>query len=130
MAEITERIVAPASSGGMRAFRRAWAFGKEAPLLPMVILMSVVFLAVFADVLPLHDPEVSVKDKTTGIPVQGTMPPAWMDGGTWRMPLGTDFQSRDILSRVIYGARVSLIIGLVGTLAAGAIGVVLGMLAG
>ena len=130
MAEITERIAAPQGAGLIRAARKALAFGKEAPLLPMVILMSVVFLAAFADILPLHDPEVSVKDKDTGIPVAGTMPPAWMDGGTWRMPLGTDFQSRDILSRVIYGARVSLIIGLVGTFAAGAIGVTLGMLAG
>jgi peptide/nickel transport system permease protein len=108
----------------------AWAFIKEAPMLPTLILASVVFLAVFADLLPLHDPEVSVKDLETGYPVAGTLPPAWMEGGTWRMPLGTDFQSRDILSRVIYGSRVSLIVGLVGTLAAGVIGVTLGLLAG
>ena len=99
-------------------------------MLPTLILVSVVFLAVFADLLPLHDPEVSVKDLETGYPVAGTLPPAWMEGGTWRMPLGTDFQSRDILSRVIYGSRVSLIVGLVGTLAAGVIGVTLGLLAG
>ena len=99
-------------------------------MLPTLILASVVFLAVFADLLPLHDPEVSVKDLETGCPVAGTLPPAWMEGGTWRMPLGTDFQSRDILSRVIYGSRVSLIVGLVGTLAAGVIGVTLGLLAG
>ncbi len=99
-------------------------------MLPTLILASVVFLAVFADLLPLHDPEVSVKDLETGYPVAGTLPPAWMEGGTWRMPLGTDFQSRDILSRVIYGSRVSLIVGLVGTLAAGVIGVTLGLLAG
>jgi len=80
MADITESIAAPEGLGLMGAARRAWAFGKEAPLLPMVILFSVVFLAVFADLLPLHDPEVSVKDKTTGIPVAGTLPPAWMDG--------------------------------------------------
>ena len=99
-------------------------------MLPTLILASVVFLAVFADLFPLHDPEVSVKDLETGYPVAGTLPPAWMEGGTWRMPLGTDFQSRDILSRVIYGSRVSLIVGLVGTLAAGVIGVTLGLLAG
>jgi|TARA_B100000809_G_scaffold113466_1_gene111989 peptide/nickel transport system permease protein len=114
----------------LRILLNAWAFIKEAPMLPTLILASVVFLAVFADLLPLHDPEVSVKDLETGYPVAGTLPPAWMEGGTWRMPLGTDFQSRDILSRVIYGSRVSLIVGLVGTLAAGVIGVTLGLLAG
>ena len=114
----------------LRILLNAGAFIKEAPMLPTLILASVVFLAVFADLLPLHDPEVSVKDLETGYPVAGTLPPAWMEGGTWRMPLGTDFQSRDILSRVIYGSRVSLIVGLVGTLAAGVIGGTLGLLAG
>ncbi len=130
MANLTQTVARPAGSSVTQTARKSWAFAREAPLLPMIILASIFFLAIFADVLPLHDPEVSVKDKITGRPVEGTMPPAWMDGGTWRMPLGTDFQSRDILSRVIYGARVSLIVGLVGTLAAGAIGTVLGMLAG
>lgn len=130
MANLTQTVAHPAGSAITQNARRGWAFAKEAPLLPTAILASVLFLAIFADLLPLHDPEVSVKDKVTGVPVKGTMPPGWMDGGTWRMPLGTDFQSRDILSRVIYGARVSLIIGLVGTLAAGAVGVVLGTLAG
>ena len=46
------------------------------------------------------------------------------------MPLGTDFQSRDILSRLIYGARVSLFVGLMGTLVAGSIGTALGILSG
>ena len=130
MANVSSTVARPAGATITHTARRGWAFAREAPLLPMMILASIFFLAIFADVLPLHDPEVSVKDKVTGIPVKGVMPPAWMDGGTWRMPLGTDFQSRDILSRVIYGARVSLIVGLVGTLAAGAIGTVLGMLAG
>ncbi|PKB68945.1 MAG: peptide ABC transporter permease [SAR202 cluster bacterium Io17-Chloro-G4] len=130
MANVPQTVASPVGSPIAQTARKGWAFAREAPLLPMVILASILFLAIFADLLPLHDPEVSVKDKLTGRPVAGTLPPAWMDGGTWRMPLGTDFQSRDILSRVIYGARVSLIVGLVGTLAAGAIGTVLGMLAG
>lgn len=130
MAQSTTDIARPASAGIWVTARKGWAFAREAPLLPMIILASILFLAAFADLLPLHDPEVSVKDKITGQAVKGVMPPVWMDGGTWRMPLGTDFQSRDILSRVIYGARVSLIVGLVGTLAAGTIGVMLGLMAG
>jgi peptide/nickel transport system permease protein len=53
-----------------------------------------------------------------------------MEGGSVATPLGTDFQSRDILSRLIYGARVSLIVGLMGTLVAGSIGTALGILSG
>jgi peptide/nickel transport system permease protein len=57
-------------------------------------------------------------------------PPFWMDGGSVTAPLGTDFQGRDILSRLIYGARVSLIVGLMGTLVAGSIGTAMGILSG
>src|SRR5436309_10287556 len=53
-----------------------------------------------------------------------------MEGGSLATPLGTDFQGRDILSRLIYGARVSLIVGLMGTLVAGGIGTALGIVSG
>ena len=53
-----------------------------------------------------------------------------MEGGSTATLLGTDFQGRDILSRLIYGARVSLIVGLMGTLVAGGIGTAMGILSG
>src|SRR5215813_3336390 len=53
-----------------------------------------------------------------------------MEGGSLSTPLGTDFHSRDIPSRLLYGARVSLLVGGVGTLVAGALGTLLGILAG
>jgi peptide/nickel transport system permease protein len=95
----------------------------------MLIILGVIFVAIFANVLAPHDPEVSVKDPVTGRPVENNAPPFWMEGGSTRTPLGTDFHSRDILSRLIHGARVSLIVGLIGTLAAGVIGTALGILA-
>jgi len=58
------------------------------------------------------------------------VPPFWARGGTLDTPLGTDFLGRDVLSRLMYGARISLIVALTGTLFAGAIGTVLGVLAG
>ncbi len=56
-------------------------------------------------------------------------PPVWLDGA-WDHPLGTDGLGRDLLSRIIAGARVSLLIGLTATLVSGAIGVTLGLMAG
>jgi peptide/nickel transport system permease protein len=57
-------------------------------------------------------------------------PPAWLAGGEWRFPLGTDGQGRDMLAAIIYGARVSVFIGIVAMLMACAIGTTLGLIAG
>src|SRR5919109_3637902 len=97
---------------------------REAPLLAVLILTGLIVVAVFADVIAPHDPT---------LPVQGAKfyaPPFWMEGGKLHTPLGTDFQARDVLSRLIFGARVSLLVGLMGTLVAGGLGTALGILAG
>lgn len=97
---------------------------REAPLVPLAILGGLVLVAVFADVIAPHDPT---------LPVEGAGifdPPFWMEGGSSATLLGTDFQGRDVLSRLVFGARVSLIVGLMGTVVAGAIGTALGILAG
>jgi peptide/nickel transport system permease protein len=109
--------------------RKVKAFLRDMPLGPLLIISVVVLVAIFADVLAPHDPEVSVKT-ASGRPVQSYLPPFWMQGGSLSAPLGTDFHSRDILSRLLYGARVSLLVGIIGTLVAGAIGTTLGILAG
>src|SRR5579872_5080464 len=90
--------------------------GKDLPLLPLAILVPFVFIAVFADVIAPYDPTE---------PIPGAKifePPFWSQGGNLHTLLGTDFQSRDVLSRLIFGARVSLIVGVVGTIVAGSIG--------
>jgi peptide/nickel transport system permease protein len=97
---------------------------REAPLLAVVILGGLVLVAVLADLIAPYDPT---------LPVQGAAvfdPPFWMEGGHMATPLGTDFLGRDILSRLIHGARVSLIVGIMGTLVAGGLGTALGILAG
>jgi len=87
------------------------------------IILLMVFLALFAPWLAPHDPYVQ------NLPMR-LLPPAWVDGGEWRYLLGTDHLGRDYLSRIIYGARISLAIG-VGAATVGAIiGVTLGLLAG
>src|SRR5467141_3724084 len=104
---------------------RDW-FGqiREWPVLPLAILVPFVLLAVFADYITPYDPTEPV----AGMKI--FTPPAWMQGGDIRVLLGTDFQGRDILSRLIFGARVSLIVGVTGTVVAGSIGTLLGVLAG
>ena len=97
---------------------------REAPLIAVVILGGLMFVALFAGLIAPHDPTLPVKG--AGI----FDPPFWMEGGRITTPLGTDFQGRDVLSRLIYGARVSLIVGLMGTLVAGGIGTAMGILAG
>jgi peptide/nickel transport system permease protein len=97
---------------------------REAPLVAVVILGGLMLLALLADFIAPHDPTVPVKG------AEMFAPPFWMEGGSLAAPLGTDFQSRDILSRLIYGARVSLIVGIMGTLVAGGIGTAMGILAG
>lgn len=58
------------------------------------------------------------------------LPPAWLAGGRWDYALGTDYLGRDILSRLIYGARVSLAVGFGGVFVACALGVSVGLIAG
>jgi len=57
-------------------------------------------------------------------------PPAWNDGGSWSYPLGTDNQGRDVLSAILYGARLSLVVGLSAVVIALLLGVTLGLVAG
>src|SRR5690349_8475319 len=96
----------------------------DLPLLPLVILVPFVLIAVFAGIIAPYDPTM---------PVPGAKifdPPVWSSGGSARALLGTDYQGRDVLSRLIFGARVSLIVGVTGTVVAGTIGTTLGILAG
>jgi peptide/nickel transport system permease protein len=97
---------------------------RDVPVVPTFILAALVLTAAFADVLAPYDPT---------LPIAGArifQPPIWMDGGSSNALLGTDFQGRDVLSRLIFGARVSLLVGIVGTVVAGGIGLVLGVASG
>jgi peptide/nickel transport system permease protein len=88
-----------------------------------VILLALVVVAVAAPLVAPHDP-------TAQHLMDRLMPPAWQKGGSWSHLLGTDALGRDLLSRIIYGSRISLLIGLTVTSIAGIFGTALGMLAG
>ncbi|NVM92768.1 ABC transporter permease [Variovorax sp. SG517] len=90
------------------------------------IALICVFCAVFAGWVSPHNP-FDLASLELG---DARLPPAWSAEGTSKYLLGTDDQGRDILSAVIYGARISLIVGLVSVVLSVAVGVVLGLLAG
>ena len=92
-------------------------------LLGGVVLLFIIIMALLAPILAPHDPYY--QDLSTRL-----TPPIWHEKGTWHHPLGTDNLGRDYLSRLMYGARISLIIGVAAMLIAGVIGTTMGVLAG
>ncbi len=95
----------------------------DLPIIPTTILAVVVIVAVFADLLAPHDPQV-------GNLTARFLPPFWQAGGVLSHPFGTDHLGRDVLSRLIFGARVSLVVGFTAVLVAGTIGTLLGIVSG
>ena len=89
----------------------------------LAVVIAVLLMAAFAPWLAPHPPNLTN-------PAAFLKPPAWQAGGDWTWPLGTDAIGRDILSRLIHGARLSLLIGLAVVTLAIVTGTVLGLLAG
>jgi ABC-type dipeptide/oligopeptide/nickel transport system permease subunit len=87
------------------------------------IVVGAVMVAVFAPLIAPHDPADADL-------LRRLQPPVWQDGGDWSYPLGCDGLGRDVLSRMIFGARVSLGVGFGVVAASTVIGTLLGMLAG
>ena len=96
---------------------------KGAPLIPLFIIAVFIISAIFADLLTFHDAyKVSLPDRL--------IPPFWQDGGTLSHPLGTDPLGRDVLTRIIYGTRVSIIIAGAALTIGGGFGTLVGLTAG
>ena len=92
-------------------------------IIGLLLFLVVVVAAIFSSQLSPYDP---LKQNLRN----NKMPPAWSAEGSWDHPFGTDNLGRDTLSRIIYGARVSLTVGFFGVLIAGGIGLVMGAIAG
>ncbi len=106
----------------LRANLRDFAANRTA-LVSAVVVLVVALMAIFAPWIAPHDPYQSNL-------LRRLQPPGWLPEGDWAYPLGCDALGRDILSRMIFGARVSMFIGLVVILVAVTIGTTLGLLAG
>jgi peptide/nickel transport system permease protein len=95
----------------------------KAGLLGVALIAALIFMALAAPLLAPYDP--AAQDLRARL-----KPPVWSAKGGWKHFLGTDHLGRDVLSRVIYGSRVSLLVGTAVVLIAGTFGVVMGLFAG
>jgi peptide/nickel transport system permease protein len=104
-----------------------WRFASlrigDFPIIPTAILVTLALLAIFANVVTPYDPEIG----TLG---DRFRPPFWQAGGSEAHLLGTDHLGRDVLSRLIFGARVSMVVGFTAVIFAGVVGTGLGILSG
>ena len=97
--------------------------GHQGMIIGSVIVVSVLLIALLAPLLAPHDPYQQDLLKRL-------VPPVWNNRGSWEHVLGTDHLGRDYLSRLIYGARISLLIGIGAALISGIIGTIMGVMAG
>jgi peptide/nickel transport system permease protein len=103
--------------------RAALAALRRAPLVPTVILGFLIAFAAFAPLIAPHDPiKIDI--------MANLAPPVWHEGGSSKYLLGTDKLGRDVLSRMIYGSRLSLSLSLIVIFLGGTSGVLLGMMSG
>ncbi|MDR5835164.1 MULTISPECIES: ABC transporter permease subunit [unclassified Caballeronia] len=128
MADIQNNLppqaITPPPSGRMVAAREFWAnFSRNrGAVVAGLIVLLLILVALFAPLIAPHSPIEQYRDYVK-------IPPAWLDGGNRMFLLGTDEAGRDILSRLMYGARLSFWIGFVSVVLALIPGIVLGLMA-
>ncbi|MBI0019809.1 ABC transporter permease subunit [Bartonella sp. W8097] len=108
-----------------QAWREFWfSFSmNRGAVIGLVVFCAIVLLAVLAPLIAPYGYDEQFRDAMQ-------RPPVWQTGGTWNFVLGTDAVGRDILSRLLHGARYSLLVGVVVSLAAMIVGIVVGVIAG
>ncbi|HER35340.1 MAG TPA: ABC transporter permease subunit [Halothiobacillaceae bacterium] len=118
---------APALAGTpepIHPLREFWHYfsGNRGAVAGLAVILTIAFLAVFANIVAPHPPNQQFRDALL-------QPPFWQQGGSISFPLGTDAVGRDILSRIIHGARFSLMIGAIVVTLSLAAGIALGLVA-
>jgi peptide/nickel transport system permease protein len=119
----TEIIGLPPHSPSRVFSRVSFLRLKDFPLIPALILGFIALIAIFANLLAPHNPEI-------GSLASRFKPPFWQTGGSTKYLLGTDQLGRDVLSRLIFGARVSMVVGFTAVIFAGTVGTTLGIVSG
>lgn len=124
MSQVTENKVI-AAPGPMTPLQEFWHYFKrnKGAVVGLVYVVVMIVIAVFANFLAPYNPADQFRDSLLA-------PPFWQDGGSMAHLLGTDDVGRDILSRLMYGARLSLLVGCLVVVLSLILGVVLGLVAG
>lgn len=119
--------IAPAAASRSRVTSARRLLGElwndKAGLAGLLFLTALVVTAIFAPLLAPHDPHAQDL-------MSMRVPPVWEGAGSWTHPLGTDALGRDVLSRLMYGARISLFVGVAVVAISGTVGLVAGLVAG
>ena len=122
----TDAVAIPLTTDGaaLSSWRAFWSAFREnrGAVMGLVVVSVIVLVAIFADVVAPHPPNEQFRDAVRAAPV-------WADGGSWRFILGTDGLGRDMLSRLIHGARISLFIGLAVMSVSFVLGIAIGLAA-
>lgn len=123
MSETT--IITQDNAASPHPLREFWKYFSEnkGAVIGLYFIIFAILVAIFANVLAPHDPFEQYRDALL-------KPPVWMDGGTSKFLLGTDDVGRDIMSRLMHGARLSLFVGLIVVTISLAVGIILGITSG
>ena len=106
-------------------FREFWSYFREnrGAVIGLWVFAAFVFVAIMADLIAPYDPAIQFREHLL-------QPPFWQEGGSFQFPLGTDVVGRDMLSRLLHGARYSFFVGIVVVVVAASGGIIVGLLAG
>jgi peptide/nickel transport system permease protein len=123
MSELVEKIESEEVSApkGSLIFRKIWHL--RLGVIGGLVILALLLTAIFCPLLAPHDPYAqNISNRLK--------PPAWMEKGDWKHLLGTDHLGRDLFSRILYGSRISLVVGISAAILMAIMGVGLGLFAG
>lgn len=128
MSQVTEPVaneIVTAAPVPMPPLREFWHYFKrnKGAVTGLAYIIIMLVIAIGANVIAPHAPAEQFRDALL-------RPPVWMEGGSWKFLLGTDDVGRDILSRLMYGARLSLLVGFLVVVLSLILGVIFGLFAG
>jgi peptide/nickel transport system permease protein len=107
----------------VRELRAVWMFTRRWPTLPMIVLGILIFCGLFAPILSSHDPyQGGIRERHN--------PPIFFEEGNSEHVLGTDHAGRDVFSRMLYGARISLVVGAIALTFGFFVGTTMGVVSG